>query len=109
MDKKDEKTKKAGDEKQAENAQDNKANDQDDKKDEEVLEVVEKFGDPDYASIAPEGEFDLYNVSIHFNQSIRSCNAVENYCSLLFFVRNTNGLCGNISSTRRATKQCSNG
>lgn len=86
MDKKEEKTKKAGDEKQAENAQDNKANDQDDKKDEEELEVVEKFGDPDYASIAPEGEFDLYNVSINFNQSIRSCNAVENYCSLLFLL-----------------------
>lgn len=26
------------------------------------LAVVEKFGEPDYASIAPEGEFNLYKV-----------------------------------------------
>lgn len=27
-------------------------------------EVIEKFGDPDYSAIAPNGEFDLYKVSL---------------------------------------------
>ena len=32
------------------------------------LDVKEKFGEPDYAGIAENGEFNLYKVSIHFQQ-----------------------------------------
>lgn len=66
MDKKEEsnsKGKKATDEKQAETGNDENNQDKKEQKDEDSEEVVEKFGEPDYAAIAPDGEFDLYNVS----------------------------------------------
>lgn len=34
-------------------------------KDDPNLAVVEKFGEPDYAGIAPSGEFNLYKVSMN--------------------------------------------
>jgi hypothetical protein len=68
MDKKEEsssKGKKAADEKQAETGKDDNNQDKKEQKDDDDEEVAEKFGEPDYAAIAPDGEFDLYNVSEH--------------------------------------------
>jgi hypothetical protein len=64
MDKKDEssaKGKKGADEKQAEKGNDDKNQDKKEAKEDDDEEVVEKFGEPDYAAIGPDGEFDLYN------------------------------------------------
>lgn len=65
MDKKEEnqKGKNTADQKPAESAADDKSKDKKDQQEENDGEVVEKFNEPDYAAIAPEGEFDLYNVS----------------------------------------------